>query len=175
MPVAHCYNPDEIFACEEVILESRKEMHPCRRKLRFARLFSFHLSDEASFSFSSCRRNVYAFPVKRIGFLFLSRSHLCTARRIAYLESPLLILARLGVIVLALHRRHRQHRSTCACRASSRHLARFECLRALPRGSGANDAQRGHSASLPFYASSIIPAKVIHPAHMSRLRRPHVR
>lgn len=30
MPVAHCYNPDEIFACEEVILGQRKETHPCR-------------------------------------------------------------------------------------------------------------------------------------------------
>lgn len=50
------------------------------------------------------------------------------------------------------------------------HLARFECLRALPRGSGANDAQRGHSALLPFYASSIIPAKVMYPPHVASSR-----
>lgn len=25
MPVAHCYNPDEVFACEEVILGLRKK------------------------------------------------------------------------------------------------------------------------------------------------------
>lgn len=117
---------------------------------------------------------MYAFSVNRVDFFFLSRPRLrpsttYSRETVAYPE--FLILARLGVIVVvpALHRR-RRHRCTCACRASSRHLARFECLRALPRGSGANDAQRGHSALLPFYASSIIPAKVIHPPHVASSR-----
>jgi hypothetical protein len=67
------------------------------------------------------------------------------------------------VCIIGSSRRRRPH--ACA-RAYPRSffvvsLACFERSRALPRSSGANDAQRGHSASLPFYASSMIPAKVI--------------
>jgi len=124
-------------------------------KLRFSPPFVVR-DKKGSFPSGRRIRASGAFPVGRDGSSLFRHSRFTSSTSFFERDARVSVASRTS-------RPSRARRRRAHCRAHVallRRLARFECLRARLRGSGANDAQRGHSALLPFYASSMISVKV---------------